>query len=443
MLTEIELRSVVREALAEVTPPAPWLPASVERALRSRPRTGWTYRRQPGARITLRLAAVLALIVVAVATTAVFVATHKASVLTVPANPTPTRLQTGSGGPGPWDAGMVTATTGWRESMNGAIERTTDGGSHWVNVSPPAAAGVSSARLYFLDATHAWVVGSAISGTNTNLMTFRTADGGRRWDQGQQVPADNVGGPPLYFVNPNDGWMLLIGYATLDNGTGAPDVLYRTTDGGLHWNQLAANSRSDPSKSCQWRAVAFASASRGWLAINCAAGSTEMLATDDGGKTWLPQPALVGAADAPTVFDQNHAMVVHPPGLLVTSDAGGSWSARTLPGEMQLDVDFVDASHGWAIAGPSNLFVKNSTGQFPSVPGITLPLYRTVDGGLTWILIRTNLPLDSNEGRVFGIHFVDPQNGFADRLSVATQHGQVLKTTDGGQTWTVVGPLGD
>ena len=129
-------------------------------------------------------------------------------------------------------------------------------------------------------------------------------------------------------------------------------------------------------------------------------------------------------------------------GLFVTSDGGSSWSSRGLPGEFQWVVDFTDANHGWTVAGPQAMFTVPKVpegGQYPTSPNVALPLYRTDDGGLTWVPVPTSLLLDSNEGRINGIYFVDQENGFADRFNVATQQNQRLKTTDGGQTWTVVG----
>ncbi len=68
-------------------------------------------------------------------------------------------------------------------------------------------------------------------------------------------------------------------------------------------------------------------------------------------------PAPDCAALPPVFFDPRHGILVFPsicspdcgPGvgtLLVTSDGGLTWSARTLSGHVQPVVDFVDVGHG-------------------------------------------------------------------------------------------------
>ena len=119
--------------------------------------------------------------------------------------------------------------------------------------------------------------------------------------------------------------------------------------------------------------------------------------------------------------------------LLVTSDGGSTWVVRSLPGDPFTD-DFADANHGWEIAG--------SAADFDAVPGVALHLYRTDDGGLTWVSVPTNVVWRSREARVGPIDildFVDQNNGFAIRERyMASGHSQLLRTTDGGRTWTVV-----
>jgi hypothetical protein len=61
------------------------------------------------------------------------------------------------------------------------IDRTTDGGRTWHEVTPPSLTTASRARLiqgfYALDARHAWVgYGSLVGGVATTFLT--TADGG-------------------------------------------------------------------------------------------------------------------------------------------------------------------------------------------------------------------------------------------------------------------------
>jgi photosystem II stability/assembly factor-like uncharacterized protein len=123
-----------------------------------------------------------------------------------------------------------------------------------------------------------------------------------------------------------------------------------------------------------------------------------------------------------------------PPVLLRTSDAGRTWTARTLEWDFISSLEFVDAKHGWAVAGPSSDFMKQPNDAPATIP---LPLYRTDDGGMTWAAVQGNLALMSGRNRVTEIHFVDQTTGFAT-IWGDTGPVEFRRTTDGGRTWTLV-----
>jgi photosystem II stability/assembly factor-like uncharacterized protein len=85
----------------------------------------------------------------------------------------------------------------------------------------------------------------------------------------------------------------------------------------------------------------------------------------------------------------------------------------------------------------------------PPVPAIPLPLYKTDDGGVTWVPVPTDILWGGTEGPIDVLDFVDQNNGFAIRESramsqnsyMANGHSQLLKTADGGRTWTIVEAL--
>jgi hypothetical protein len=392
------------------------------------------------------------------------------------------------------DTGWVTGTTGWRDDGDGHLQRTIDGGGHWTDVTP---AGPTPLNDYYMDATHAWIVASPsslathlIGGPVTppisplQLLTIRTIDGGLTWQEGMTVGAFSYGWTQLLkygnfadidlnFVDYENGWLLV------PNETSR--TLYTTNDGGLHWKVAAVDSVGHATP-CRWSRMAFVSVSTGWMTNNCvdpqAKESTSLLVTHDGGATWRPQALPVATAttcqqpqsscfrDCPSTFGLRAAWVpasswlgcVNPPlffdashgvllvwrksgsqvqqALLATADGGTSWSLRSLPGEVQLQVQFIDINQGWAIAGPSNQFtvLTDSYGRASFVgKALALPLYRTDDGGVTWVQVHTDLLLQSPQyGQFHGVHFVDLNNGFAYYDGALLQ-----KTTDGGHTWSV------
>jgi photosystem II stability/assembly factor-like uncharacterized protein len=408
MLTEGELKSEFRAALEAVTPPAPWLSAKVKEGLRAEQRRRWRDRVPRELQISLNAAAILLLVVLAVATLGVFLVIHRS---TVPARPgigsviVPIK--------------MVSSTVGWGSTAD-ALVRTSDGGSDWTDVSPPGwryDPYFHRETDFFLDADHAWV--AQTSAASLQIDFFRTSDGGRTWQQVASISGSDVGFLPtqLDFLDPFHGW-----FAGTKPGLGLG--LYSTNDGGHSWEPVAVHPGLQDS-GCS--SMAFRSVSTGWIACTSAGGESVLLVTHDSGANWaeqmLPLPTKNHVAfDPPVFFDQTHGIfVLHddPAALFVTSDGGASWELRWMPGTSGLGpVDFIDMMHGWAIFG----------GELQS----------TDDGGWNWAYVRSNLNLSSGVDPVGELYFFNQKIGFAVLYNLDSNVPQLLKTTDGGHSWTVL-----
>jgi len=361
---------------------------------------------------------------------------------------------------------MISSTEGWAVTESGGgpphVWRTTDGGFTWNDTALPVLPGppVYEHRDYFLDGDHAWIteiLGGAAGSTSYSIVTFRTVDGGKTWQHGTSLvrptsPTDTT----QFFLDANSGWLVTNTSRGLVGEW--PDV-YATADGGLHWTLVASKAGDGigpTDLSPGYAQPMFVSPSTGWLTIGLFRASTNgsflahglVLVTHDGGRSWEVQklpvvPADASSFDAPVFLDQLHGFIVlrQPatgpaarPVLIRTSDGGRTWSARALDWEFLWSIEFVDARHGWAVAGPSADFTKQPN-DAPAT--ILLPLYHTDDGGATWTAVQGNLDLMSGRNRVTEVHFVDQTTGFA---TVWGDDGpkEFRRTTDGGRTWSLV-----
>ncbi len=303
---------------------------------------------------------------------------------------------------------MIDARTGWSLSEQ-AVLRTTDGGSHWQNVSPP----------------------------HTNAATtqiLHTADGGQTWHRATIQAAFPR---QISFIDSQHGWLLV----SWQQPGGAAETIsvLRTADAGKTWiitsNALAASTDGPPPGQLpyggQKSGIRFLNASTGWVTGTVSAPNLAWLyVTYNGGSTWhqqpLPMPSGIASAQlsilSPTFFSATDGILpitfvntatdgIIAIAIYLTHDGGSTWQSTTpLPGAFSI-VDFADSQHGWATDGSI--------------------LYRTSDGGQHWTQLSTSESLKN----VSQLDFVSDQIGWA--ISSTTSNS-VLKTVDGGYTWRVI-----
>lgn len=418
-------------------------------------------------------AAVAVLLAVAIVATLVFVAHERQAVPVIPIPHRTTSVATCDTETSPQvPLKMLSSTTGW---AHGAL-RTTDGGLHWKDMSPPSLPNPTLAYgAYgecFLDSTHAWSAQAVTSGTpnGDHVVTFATTDGGLTWQQSAQVQlvgrlcahynmecaAGSAVKLQMAFIDVQHGW-LLVGEGSRDEfGVSVSfAALYSTTDGGLHWAKISSSGSVTAGTAPSPRpclpillAVTFYSPTGGW-GQTCSPDAPTLLVTRDGGVTWtahrLPSALIDGGcpceAPLPVFFNDMQGILLES-ALLATSDGGSTWVERLLPPRITsccggavwrvFVVDFLDANVGWAIAPPAGWTKASPVRDW---------LYRTNDGGRTWALAQKDLPLGYP---VISLLVVDAHTAFATQYQNATGGAPVgpgtelLKTTDGGRTWKVI-----
>jgi photosystem II stability/assembly factor-like uncharacterized protein len=214
-------------------------------------------------------------------------------------------------------------------------------------------------------------------------------------------------------------------------------VMVRTTDGGNSWTELPIEQADI--KITTLNAVSFVSQTLGWAAGANSRGAGVVAKTTDGGQSWAlyelkfnQMPTSIffvdestgwmgGVTQRPDREDEEGG----PSQLLATTDGGRTWVAQYRVPVSITDIHFTDKKNGWAV-------------------GFQGAIYHTSDGGQSWNRQRSELEpsgIPKPAGEEFtlrGIHFIDPQRGWAVARSESEEAGRLLATTNGGLTWSRV-----
>ncbi len=299
----------------------------------------------------------------------------------------------------PGGAFFLNSTTGWVIARSGALYRTTTGGAQWAQFDFPFCGEPLQCYLHFVSDNDGYLMsGSPIGMFKYPISLYQTSNGGATWTlKFAHAPGEESGGLPLggykyglTFRDALNGWV---------NGGDYPAegyfYLFRTTDGGLSWSHVQpALPAGYESAFVTVGAPKFFGPSQAVLPVWLRTGAGRDLflyVSSNGGDTWLPSAGFARDVDAVDILSMSHAISWGNYGnFFVTSNAGGSWTPLTPNldfGDGFRALDFVSPSTGWLIQAP----VNGST-----------PLYRSLDGGLTWSLLSgspiqppTNTPTPS------------------------------------------------
>jgi photosystem II stability/assembly factor-like uncharacterized protein len=279
---------------------------------------------------------------------------------------------------------MVDEMNGWGIN-DAAVVRTIDGGKTWYNVSPSGESTLGYAvDSDFLDLDHAWIL---VPDPNNMLAgsLYRTSDGGTNWTKS----AAPFGGGDLHFLDAKRGWMM----ASLGAGAGSMGVgVFQTTDGGATWTQTYANDPNQPGAGDSLPlgglkdGIAAIDMKNAWIGgVTYAPGVIYLYQTHDGGHTWMQSPVKI-----PDGYDQAEFETTGP--------------------------IFADATLAYL---PVHVSSQN---------GVMLAIYLSRDGGASWLLTPTLIPMGGSFDAV------------SDQVAVAWNGTNFYLTTDSAQTWSIVPP---
>jgi photosystem II stability/assembly factor-like uncharacterized protein len=260
----------------------------------------------------------------------------------------------------------------------GTLYRTEDGGETWASNPVP----FGNARMRFFDFEKGWALASlGVAAGSNAVATFQTTDGGKTWDRtftnhpqvagsSEDIPMGGLKG--VFFpLNMETAWVGGVIYAP---GT---VYLYRTDDGGRHWKPVPLKSPVD-SQDAQLSIedIQFVTATDGFLSMQVTQNAIlrVLYVTHDAGDTWELLPTSFANARAADFVSPLDGFIFDGEQFQVTQDGGESWTQvepDVVFSESFMHMDFVNAETGWITA-------MDPTSS-------TIVIYKTTDGGATWL----------------------------------------------------------
>lgn len=314
--------------------------------------------------------------------------------------------------------------------VTGDVYGTKDGGATWFRPWTPGLSG----NMYDVEMVSEDVV--FVCGSNGDL--FRTVDAGSSW-----VSLDPPTTEWLYALEFVDE---MTGYCSGFNGT-----VLRTTDGGDNWEVLETGTTDR-----LWD-VQFTSPDLGFA---CGWNGT-IIRTQDGGNSWATMDTPYDGALFSCTFpsDQVGYACGWSQTILKTSDGGDTWELQFTNGNQALNfIEFKDEDNGWA-AGAWGGYYRTTNGGASWVADDFLSgveiwggqylsddcayltgvgnMYKSSDGGDTWTIIENAVP----NAKYNGVYFFDDLHGYACGSVGITGQGSnqagIVYTENGGDTWEV------
>jgi photosystem II stability/assembly factor-like uncharacterized protein len=367
------------------------------------------------------------------------------------------------------DINFIDENNGFVLIANGNISKTTDGGTTWIECKNPKVADTRFGfydKMHFKDVNTGYVSYYSFTGRN---FTYITTDAGKSWEQvsenmrfiswyndsmGYAIKGDRTFSKTLdngkswtdYPLGIDDFIMDII-FTSEKNGylATAEGSVYYTHDGGITWN-LGTN------QSTSLNAIAASSLTDEIIAVGY---NASILLSETNDDNWslrsLGPPHSINLKYI-NATSENIGYTFSSDYLFKTFDAGTTWSL--LPKDFEGNIKgnyFTSSEVGFIIAGndllkttdggnswikiseidyntKEILFIDDYTGF---LYGDWSTLYKTYDGGITWV--EKELPhVPQSDIGIEDMQFLNDMVGYAIGKSNA-----ICKTIDGGETWII------
>jgi photosystem II stability/assembly factor-like uncharacterized protein len=197
---------------------------------------------------------------------------------------------------------------GWAAGHGGVILHTADGGKSWALQRSDTSVDQPLFSIWFANANEGWAAGLW-------SLLLHTRDGGKSWQQVKlpTAPGQQRGDLNLLHIFPGRDGALFV---SAEQG-----VLYRSHDGGQHWEALATGS-----KASLWSGVVTAS---GAIIVGGLGG--KLLRSEDGGQHWQSLASPTSGSITALRSEGNQVMASSLSGaLLVSEDDGRQWRVKAV-----------------------------------------------------------------------------------------------------------------
>ncbi len=288
--------------------------------------------------------------------------------------------------------------TGYIVGNSGLIMKTTDGGNSWAYQT-------SGIEAYFMDVDFINANVGYIVGNAGNIL--KTTNGGETW-----IPS-LLGSTTIYKVHYVTESLIFLGSASATTGR-----LLRSTNGGTTWDDISANITGLDGTV---RGIHFIDSNTGWISNS----TGKIYKTTDGGTTGAINyniGSTTAAIYEVKFIDADNGYAVTTAGRVIKTTNGGT---------------------NWGLTQTSatgNLFSLgilgiNSDDVTPLLAGGDFgTIVLSLDDGVTWQTISSSVTTQI----LYRVSFPTETTGYAVGGSITSGNsfGDVLKTTNGGETWT-------
>lgn len=226
--------------------------------------------------------------------------------------------------------------------------------------------------------------------------------------------------------------------------SGAGGTVLRTADGGATWQTLVVPD----AEKLDFRDVDAVSETTAYILSIGPGPASRIYKTTDAGAHWELQftnDNPKAFLDAMAFWDAGHGLVMGDSvdgrfDLLTTRDGGTTWTRvppERLPPALPNEGAFAGSGTNIAVSGSGDAWIGTGAST-------RCRILRTRDGGATWTIAETPVAASASAG-IFSVAFRDPRHGMTVGGDYRTEKNAIdnaAATADGGVTWTPVKGLG-